>query len=76
METFLFQTIPLFVFDDRRFGHKKIKIYPIFISAFIFGLAHYFNYNPSLAKFVSTFLIGLVLAYAYWLYKYYKTRPF
>lgn len=75
-ETFIFQALPLFILDARIPGEEKIRLSSILISAFLFGIVHYFDYNNSFIKFLCTFFDGIVLAYAYELYKVRDKKPF
>ena len=75
-ETFAFQTIPLFILGGIRSDEERIRFSSIIVSAFLFGGIHYLDYYYSFIKFISTFLMGVVLAYAYELYYYKGRKPY
>lgn len=49
---------------------NKIRATSIIVSALLFVLVHFFDYDTNIIKFLSTFLTGIILAYAYLLYMY------
>lgn len=78
-ETFVFQTIPIVVTSaiiKEQSRKRHFGIIPILISALFFAIIHYFDYGNDLPKLISTFLIGLLLAYSYTIYMHKKKRPY
>lgn len=69
-ETFIYQTIPIaltiVIIQNFKSDYGKTPICtPIIVSAFLFGMLHYFSYWYSFGKFVTSFAVGIVLAYSY-----------
>lgn len=71
LETFLFQFLIFKILLNKNIGHYFI----IILSAFIFSLVHYPR-NNNIFEAVNIFFVGLMLAYAFYIYSIKQASAF